>query len=601
MPQTVAERLAAATEQFATGVAEASKAAEELRRSMEQIAAAGEEAAGASQQSLTAITALAATFAQVRIRADRSHVHGLELQTQIDQTAALVQTSIEAITVNAAKQSKSAEIARELEQQAATIGDITNAVADIADQTNLLALNAAIEAARAGDQGRGFAVVADEVRALAETVEARSHEVKGLAQRIGDEVGGVASRIQEAAAKAAREAQDGQSVGADLQAIRAGLEILAAGSKSILAAAIEVENATREAQAGAEDIASAAEEQAAAAAEAQRAVEQQSASLDQSQTTAASLAKLADGLHAAAEAGTVAEQISTAADQLSATIQELAGAASEILAAVDQISRGAQIQATATQQASAAMAQIRKSASATDAAASGSMREVKTSHGQLTACRAAVSKLIAGVNNTADETRSAIALIDALEGSVYTIEKLVGSMGLVALQTTMLAVSGSVEAARAGDHGSGFSVVSSDIRKLAATSGENADRARDVVRLMQSQIGLVRRELGQVLAVAEAETIRNSAVDARLAANAAIAQDLAGGSREVAEAVEAAGHMVDEVLAAVTQVAAAAEQSSNAAVQAGVAGRQQSQGAEDLAAAIEEIASLADDLRTGGS
>jgi methyl-accepting chemotaxis protein len=62
----------------------------------------------------------------------------------------------------------------------AQIGDILNAINDIADQTNLLALNAAIEAARAGDAGRGFAVVADEVRKLAERTQKSTQEIKSI-------------------------------------------------------------------------------------------------------------------------------------------------------------------------------------------------------------------------------------------------------------------------------------------------------------------------------------------------------------------------------------------------------------------------------------
>src|SRR5690242_8756732 len=52
--QRIEERIAAATEELASGVVEASSAAEELRRAMEQIAAGAEEAASASQESLAA-------------------------------------------------------------------------------------------------------------------------------------------------------------------------------------------------------------------------------------------------------------------------------------------------------------------------------------------------------------------------------------------------------------------------------------------------------------------------------------------------------------------------------------------------------------------
>ena len=49
------ERVAAATEELASGLTEAAAAAEQLRRAMEQIATGAEEAAGASQEQLAAV------------------------------------------------------------------------------------------------------------------------------------------------------------------------------------------------------------------------------------------------------------------------------------------------------------------------------------------------------------------------------------------------------------------------------------------------------------------------------------------------------------------------------------------------------------------
>ena len=596
-PQALFERVAAATEEFASGLTEASAAAEQLRKSMEQISAGAEEAAGASQQQLAAIKRISEGLRIARGETDGLRRRTENVQILLGDTAERITASAQAIERNAQRQAATIEIIAELERRARDIGEITQTVSRVSDQTNLLALNAAIEAARAGDHGRGFAVVADEVRALAETSDKSSQEVKKLAGEIQTDVGGVVVAVKRAAEMSATEAKAAVTVVETLENRRDDMRRIAKGSDEMLNAAVEAERAASEAQKGAEQVASAAEEQSGGADEAQSAVQQQAKSLEQGQAAARGLAAVAEKLRGGTAAASAAEQIGTTAEELSATIQELTSAAAQIMTAVQQIDRGSQQQASATQETSSALVQIENSGKLAQKTSRDATERVSQMETALKESRTAVARLVAGVDAALADTRTSLMTILRSETVGRRIEKIVDAIALMAVQTSMLAVSGSVEAARAGDAGRGFAVVSNDIRSLAREASQNVERAKDTVIGILDQIATLKRDLEQVAANAEIEVQGNRAVFAALDKVDADMASLSAANRAILDGAEIILASVAEAAGGARQIAAAAEQAGNASRQAAAASTEQAQGADDLAAAIEEIASLADALK----
>jgi methyl-accepting chemotaxis protein len=593
----VAERIAAATEELASGLTEAAAAAEELRRAMEQIAAGADEAAGASQEQLAAIKNVTTNLTVARNEADSSRRKTETTQVLLTEVTAQILASILAIEKNAERQTASAKIIRELERRAQDVSAITATVSRISDQTNLLALNAAIEAARAGDHGRGFAVVAEEVRALAETSDKSALEVQGLAEEISTNVRGAVEVIGTAADVAMSQAKAASLVSQALSGVRDDMAALATGSQETLTASVEAECANIEAQKAAELVAGAAEEQASAANEAQSAIKQQAESLEQGQVAAQSLASLSEQLRARSAAKSAPEQIASTAEELSATIQELSGAASEISTAVAQINRGAQQQAAAAQQTSAALTQIEKSAQTAQGKSRSANERVTSMEKTLVNSRASVDELIAGVTDALEKTRGSLATIVQLEAVGRKIEKIVDSIALITIQTSMLAVSGAVEAARAGDAGRGFALVSNDIRGLAREASESVERVKDTVQSILDQIALLRRDLEQIISGAEIEVANNRTIVKILQGVSADVVLVGAANRTILEGTEAILAAARDTSVAAKQIAAAAEEANSAARQAATASTEQAQGADDLAAAIEEIASLSDELK----
>ncbi|MDX2345784.1 MAG: PAS domain S-box protein [Legionella sp.] len=152
-----------------TAASQASSAAEQAT-AVTEIGSIVEEITQTSQQTLEKATTLGES-------AEKTSKEGERGKKVIDE----VLISMHAL------QNKMKEISDTilgLSDKTQKVGEITEAVSDIAKQSKMLALNASIEAAKAGESGKGFAVVADEVKDLAERSQTATENVQGILQDI---------------------------------------------------------------------------------------------------------------------------------------------------------------------------------------------------------------------------------------------------------------------------------------------------------------------------------------------------------------------------------------------------------------------------------
>lgn len=148
-------------------------------------------------------------------------------------------------------------------------------------------------------------------------------------------------------------------------------------------------------------------------------------------------------------------------------VQELARVSTDMRTTFDALEQRTMSQAASLEENTASMTELSGTVSETASSAQRSAELANAANQQSHSARAELTATQDAITSVVESTANIRNFVDVVDK--------------IALQTKLLALNASVEAARAGDHGRGFGVVATEVRALAEQSSKSAAEVAEVI------------------------------------------------------------------------------------------------------------------------
>lgn len=291
------------------------------------------------------------------------------------------------------------------------------------------------------------------------------------------------------------------------------------------------------------------------------------------------------------------EQVAASSEELTASAEQSAQATTQVAQTISEVAEGVENQAAKVNRAAMTVAEISLGIQNIAANAGTVSKMAETAADTAQQGGGAVAAAIEQMTTIETSVAGSAQVVTKLGERSKEIGQIVETISGIAGQTNLLALNAAIEAARAGDHGKGFSVVAEEVRKLAEESRHAAEQIAKLILEIQSETmraveamnnGTREVKSGTGIVATAGQSFKEIAalivsVTREIREISASIQSIASGSRDMVSSVESIEKTSKEAAGQTQTVAAATEE--------------QSASIHEIATASQALAAMAENLQ----
>jgi methyl-accepting chemotaxis protein len=291
--------------------------------------------------------------------------------------------------------------------------------------------------------------------------------------------------------------------------------------------------------------------------------------------------------------------VAKSSDLLQKKTDEMKRNTAEVATAISQMAKGAQDQASRTDESSKLITHVMTSANDMEKKANlinkAAEKGLESSNQGMKTIKVLVNNMT-GIKDSAGQTSQSISV---LTKRTEEIGRTLNVITDIASQTNLLALNAAIEAARAGDAGRGFAVVAEEIRKLAEDSRKSAVEIEKIIGDVQKDTQAAGKAIETMESSVKEGNKSSVEVEDIFVEISKSSEETFTASKEIQVATVTQKESIGTVVKNIEQIVVVSEETAAGTQQVASSSQQMSSGMLEIAKAGDELSAVAAELQAG--